>query len=472
MVNDNGGTVTNPNAFGLRIDGALVTSGATKVVDEGMHTVSEDGLAGYAAGTWGGDCAPDGTVSLALDEDAVCTLTNDDIAPSLTLVKEVVNDDGGSAVESDWTLHADGPSPFSGAGPSVSNGLSFDAGTYHLSESGEPGGYLAGDWDCVGGTQLDADSVSIALGDDVTCTLVNDDLGAGLTLVKEVVNDHGGTASASQWTLTAQATDSLISGTGPIVSSGENFEPGTYDLSESGGPEGYAPSDWVCVGVTQDDADTVTLELGQSATCTIENDDIQPTLTVQNTVVSDNGGTVANPDAFGLRIDGGLVFDGVANPVNAGLRTVSQDGLPGYQAGNWGGDCAPDGSIELLPGQNAVCTVTNDDIEPSLTLVKEVLNDNGGGALASDWTLHADGPTPFSGAGPSVSNGLSFDAGTYDLSESGGTGGYTASEWVCEGASQDDGDTITLGLGETATCTITNDDDATGQIFSDGFESN
>lgn len=97
----------------------------------------------------------------------------------------------------------------------------------------------------------------------------------------------------------------------------------------------------------------------------------------------------------------------------------------------------------------------NDDDTPSLTLQKVVVNDNGGTEVASAWTLTADGPSGFSDSGPSVSSGASFDAGTYDLSES-GPSGYSASAWVCEGGNQTDGDTVEIGLGESATCTITN----------------
>jgi hypothetical protein len=72
-----------------------------------------------------------------------------------------------------------------------------------------------------------------------------------------------------------------------------------------------------------------------------------------------------------------------------------------------------------------------------------------------------------------VSNGASFDAGTYNLSESGGPAGYTASAWSCAGGTQNDSDTVTLALGQSATCTITNDDrNANEIIFQDGFESN
>lgn len=98
------------------------------------------------------------------------------------------------------------------------------------------------------------------------------------------------------------------------------------------------------------------------------------------------------------------------------------------------------------------------EAESVLTLIKEVINDSGGLATASDWTLTADGPTGFSGSGPSVSSGTGFAAGSYDLSESGGPAAYSASDWVCVGGTQDDTDTITLNQGESATCTISNDD--------------
>jgi hypothetical protein len=45
---------------------------------------------------------------------------------------------------------------------------------YTLSESG-PSGYTASAWVCVGGTQSGTDKITLAAGDDVTCTITNDD---------------------------------------------------------------------------------------------------------------------------------------------------------------------------------------------------------------------------------------------------------------------------------------------------------
>ena len=125
-----------------------------------------------------------------------------------------------------------------------------------------------------------------------------------------------------------------------------------------------------------------------------------------------------------------------------------------------------------MPGQDAICTITNDDSDStSLTLVKKVVNNGSGSASASAWALSATGPSSFGGKGPTVSSSPGLIAGSYDLSESGGQPGYTASDWECVGGTQDDVDTITLTPGDNATCTITNTDANVGEvIFDNSFE--
>ena len=108
---------------------------------------SETEQPGYAASDWGGDCAAGGTVTLALGENKTCTITNDDIAPTLTLVKTVVNLDGGTLGEGDFPAFID-----DGTGPTaVTWGAAetLEAGSYTASETGQAG-YLASDWgdDC------------------------------------------------------------------------------------------------------------------------------------------------------------------------------------------------------------------------------------------------------------------------------------------------------------------------------------
>ena len=201
---------------------------------------------------------------------------------------------------------------------------------------------------------------------------------------------------------------------------------------------------------------------GQVVTCTITNNDISPTLTLQKIIINDNGGTVTNKNAFDLRVDGASVLHNATNSFNAGNHTVSEALLAGYQPGNWDGDCNANGSITLALDQDATCTITNNDISPTLKVVKTIINDHGG--LVTDpnaFGLKVDGG--------SVLHNVSkaFNVGNHIVSED-GLPDYKAGKWG--GECNPDG-TITLSLGQNATCTITNDDlDPFETIFKDGFE--
>lgn len=157
-------------------------------------------------------------------------------------------------------------------------------------ESGEPedGGITCN------GTQLGNESQTDSLTADVAFSAVQarhnarftcdvptepDDVGARLTLVKEVVNDDFGTAAADNWTLTALgATSSLsgVSGDGAVTNA--LVAAGQYTLSEEGGPLGYTASEYECVvnGGAPVVGNVLTLVDGDSAVCTIVNDDTTP----------------------------------------------------------------------------------------------------------------------------------------------------------------------------------------------------
>ena len=131
-----------------------------------------------------------------------------------------------------WDLAAAGPTGFSGPGPSVSSGAGFDAGIYDLSESGGPAGYDASAWDCTGESQADDDTVSVGLGDDITCTITNDDEPATLIVKKVVVNDNGGTKVASDFSFQVNGGAAQS-----FEADGQNdltVGAGTYDVTEPG----------------------------------------------------------------------------------------------------------------------------------------------------------------------------------------------------------------------------------------------
>ncbi|ROS75155.1 choice-of-anchor A domain-containing protein [Curtobacterium sp. PhB130] len=113
---------------------------------------------------------------------------------------------------------------------------------------------------------------------EVSC-VTTDAVTGNLTLVKQV---DGGTASASDWTLTAAgagAGATTISGqSGSSAVTDQTVAAGDYTLSESGGPDGYTAGDWTCVGARVTGA-TVTVEGGDDVVCTIVNTAVSPTPT-------------------------------------------------------------------------------------------------------------------------------------------------------------------------------------------------
>ena len=179
-------------------------------------------------------------LSVPVNTTTTCTFVNDDLPAHLTLVKTVTNDNGGTALPTAWTLAAAGPTPITGTtGSGAVTNVTVNAGTYTLSESGGPTGYPPGAWSCTAGTLTGA-SLVLPLNTSATCTINNNDQTAHLPLVKTVTNDNGGTAVPSAWTLAAAGPTPLSGATGSAAVTDVPVSAGTYTLSESGGPSGYA----------------------------------------------------------------------------------------------------------------------------------------------------------------------------------------------------------------------------------------
>src|SRR5205814_481633 len=149
-------------------------------------------------------------------------ITNDDKAPSLTLNKIVVNDNGGGRAESEWTLTADGGTAGTLSGPGAAGSTEIGRATCRearpdsLGESGSKD-YTASSWSCSknGGTYASATSIRLELSRVVVRKITNDDKAPSLTLNKIVVNDNGGGRAESEWTLTADGgTAGTLSGPG------------------------------------------------------------------------------------------------------------------------------------------------------------------------------------------------------------------------------------------------------------------
>jgi len=190
--------------FDLVVDGVVVLSGAASTVVANTDIeISEVNLPGYAAGTW--SCVDSQSLTTGLTtagnaageifqlkqgSEVTCEIVNDDIAPTLTLVKTVVNDNGGNLAVDDFDISIDGSEVVSGAVNTVTANALISISELDLVP------YSEGTWACtdVNGLTTTLPTAGLATGTDltllpgseVTCEIVNNDLGIDLSIAKTV----------------------------------------------------------------------------------------------------------------------------------------------------------------------------------------------------------------------------------------------------------------------------------------------
>ena len=416
VINNNGGTAVATSAvIHVRNSAGEVAGsphagagspGIAYTLDAGTYTVSEDDLPGYTK-TYSGDCVDSSHLPLALGnsntaiggssdfsfssvvlnsgDNKTCIITNDDIAPAtLHIIKNVINDNGGTAVATSAVIHVRNGSgevagsPHAGAG---SPGIAYtlDAGTYTVSED-VISGYAAtfsGSCDANG-------NIVLAAGDNKTCVITNNDDApalATLHIIKNVINNNGGVAVASSAVIHVRDDYGDVSGS-PHAGAGSpgiiySLTPGRYRIVEDALPGYNATFSGNC-----DNNGSIVLAAGEIKACTITNDDIADyvskpaTLRVIKNVINDNGGTAVAAKAIihvvnkKGDVDGspqaGASSPGTLYTLPTGAYNVSEDFFAGYSVAI-GGDCSASGNVELIPGENKTCTITNDDIATQST---------------------------------------------------------------------------------------------------------
>jgi Prealbumin-like fold domain len=451
VVNDNGGS-KQVSDFPLFVDGNPVTSGVKNTSTVGSHSVSETTDPGYTA-TIGGDCAADGIITLVAGDDKTCTITNDDKAAKLIVIKHVINDNGGTATAANFSLDSgganDSPDDFPGA-EAPGTEVTLDAGAYNVTETG-PSGYTASfSADCSG---------SLANGETKTCTVTNNDQAGKLIVIKHVINDNGGTATAANFMLDSGGPNDTPDNFPGAEAPGTEvtLDAGAYNVTETG-PSGYTASFSAdCSG---------SIANGQTKTCTVTNDDQAAKLIVIKHVINDNGGTAT---AANFALDSGGAndtpdnFPGAEAPgtevtLDAGAYNVTETGPSGYTA-SFSAYCS--GSI--ANGQTKTCTVTNNDISPTLRVIKDIIPDTDAGLF----NLRIDGVVAGTGANVSDNGTTGFvpvNAGNHMVSETAGTA-TTLSDYVSViGGDCAANGTVSLALGQNKTCTITNTKKGMAQI--------
>src|SRR5438552_5332140 len=466
-----------PASFAGEEAGTVVAIGA------GAYSVAEAaGPSGYA-GTRSLDCS--GTI--AAGEAKTCTITNDDRPAHLTVIKHVVNDDGGTNSAGDFTLAVFDPAGIvtpeglrtvvTFPGSETGTILTVGAGFYNVGESSVFGYALTSSSDCFG---------PIALDETKTCTFINDDqvLVVSVTTTLSGANQSGPVITVP---VNFNVTDRAgLSGVPPTaggtttykVYSDSNCTALVFDATPSPNSvvNGMAPVSkpfssgtpgvFYWQAVYSGDANNA----GASSVCGDERLTVgvsdKALLLAKKHVINDSGGSdaVAAAANFTIEVDvNGSAYQFVQGsedgalievPSGSAFRIVEYtDPAPTY-ALSYAGECA--GTV--LAGEVKTCTITNDELPPSKLLVtKHVLNNSGGVdavATAANFTIEVDlngSAYQFiqgseTGTLLEVARGATFHiveysnpAPTYALSYAGD----------CDG---------TVLAGEVKSCTITNDD--------------
>ena len=209
------------------------------------------------------------SIDVAPGETVTCTFTNRQ-KPTLTVVKKVINDNGGTKTVDDFGITFSGGQLTFDKGVEdnktttyTSEKLTLDKGTYTLSEK-DINGYTEGTWDC--GTSNEnklTTTIKLNYNQNLICTITNDDQ-PGTLIVKKVVNNiNGGDLTADDFSFSVNDGTAI-----PFEADGENsltIDAGIYTVTETP-VDGYQPS--------YNNCSNITLANGGTATCTITNDAI------------------------------------------------------------------------------------------------------------------------------------------------------------------------------------------------------
>lgn len=343
-------------------------------------------------------------ISIAKTDLVICTFTNTLKTGTVIVHKDVQGPNGEDITDTsqNFTVQLDSANSQSITDNGTVTYSNVIAGAHTISESFVPTGYSL--YSITGGG-----NINVTAGGTTDVYIVNQQNKTTLKLIKTVTNNDGGTKIISDFVLKIDG-NTVTSGVANEVSAGAHTA-SEVNLS------GYTASSW---GGDCNSDGTISLTLGDSKTCTITNDDQPGTLIVRKVVTNDNGGNLECDDfSFAYNAAGAIPFETDCEnqiTVPAGTYNVTEPAVSGYATGysNCSGMVIPNGG-------SATCTITNDDQTASLTVIKHVVNDNGGTKNAGDFTMNVTGANvlpsaSFAGA-ESPGTTVTLDAGSYSVDE-------------------------------------------------------
>jgi CSLREA domain-containing protein len=452
---------------------ALAGTGDIQGIDAPLVALANNGgptdtravPAGSPAIDKGGTCQQTDQRGIARPAAACDIGAFEHVAPTLRVVTQVVNDAGGTRTADQFNVHVRlGGTDVSGSPQGGSaNGTTYTliaGSTYSVAADTVAGYVLTVSGDCAANG-----SITLQENQARTCTVTANDIAPTLRVITNVVNNDGGTLTP------ANITAHVKTGGLDVVGSPQAGSAAGTDYTLSAGPTYTVSADAVAgysLAVTGTCAanGNITLTLAQNATCTITASDNPPTLRVITSVVNDNGGTLP-PGNFSAHVRaGGADVNGSPQPgtpsgtlytLSAGVTyTVAGGTVAGYSF-TISGDCAPNGTITMQLDQDRVCTIVANDGAATLTVVTQVVNDDGGAATPGDFivSIRLNGTEVASRLGSAAGTAFSLAGNsTYAVTAAGATGYTIGVAGDCAG----DG-SVTLAVGASRTCSVTASDD-------------
>lgn len=406
---------------------------------------------------------------------------------TLTIVKEMVNDNGGTGVAGDFTIgvYSAGNLVTSVTGSDTGAAVLLDAGTYVVTE-----GPHAGYTNSIRGACDGDGSITVVAGQSYTCVVSNNDMPtsdpAHLTVVKEMVNDNGGTGVAGDFQISVMQNGSAVhTDAGSATGVTYDLPAGAYMVVE-GAHAGYASS----IRGACDGDGSVTLAAGQSYTCVVSNNDNAAPASI--TVIKDAGGAVGQSFHFASPGLGNGAFDLDDDPGTAMSNTITfSDVAPGTYSiteaayDGWRlisalcssptkGPMTPSSTeIIVAPGDDIICTFVNRPTTSQapgggqLTIIKNFVAAPFGFAMQAAFTTTGAGLSGFSLGNGMAQSFSGLNAGTFTVTEGAVAGWNLVSVFCDQGASWSmdmPTNTVTVNLAQDANVTCMFNNAAPGSI--------
>ncbi len=232
-----------------------VNNGVSTLFSAGSYVVSEGPYNDYTSVIGGDDCDANGNVTVPANGSASCTITNTMKTGTLTVNKVVTNNKGGNEDVSSFNLFIDGVAKTFGQTYTLS------VGNHTVIETANQG---VGVYDQTNTGACDANGdVTITADGNAVCTIENVDAQSNIRLYKTVVG--GPYAGQPQYFSMTIDGNPVSSGLSEPVNSNQAYVIDEADVTN------YSFTSITGDGCPANLGDSVTLDEGETLTCTITN---------------------------------------------------------------------------------------------------------------------------------------------------------------------------------------------------------